>query len=351
MIIDPEPTSQYDLANRTAWLNQNQLVSTVPGVTLYGPYSALSVLFDPYNTNVTNAETGAYYSFQPFADQRIRLAFSDAVNITEIMDTVNNKLGQTAINVVAPDLPPAGAFFKNDTPLYSYNLDNTQNLLLQAMEHPITHFTFTNGTAAPAGLFNNAFGCTQLNSKNMCTSPVQQTIPLVFSTGDSVDEAILDTIAANVNNVSATYNLGLTVTVVPLPSGQELDEAFAIPTHLYMYALGWFADYPWVLDFTNAMYAPDNTYPGADGWNLGAMATLFAQTEADSATNNIPAMLSAINQMNIVANNAVMYLWTQYPLNYMAMTTNIKGFYYNAALSTDTAGGTGPEYFATLYIG
>ena len=351
MVVDPQPTSLYDLANRTAWLDNNQLVSTVKGVTLYGPYSGLATLFDPFDTNVTNVETGSYYSFQPFADLRIRLAFADAVNITEIMDTVNNKLGQTAINVVAPDLPPAGAFFPNDVPKYSYNLDNVQNLLLQAMENPITSFTFTNGTSAPPGLFDNSFGCTSLGTNGQCSNPVQQTIPLVFATGDSVDEAILDTIASNVNNVSATYNMGLTATVVPLPSGQLLDEAFSIPTHLYMYALGWFADYPWVLDFTNAMYAPQNTYPGPDGWNLGAMATLFAQTQDASATNNIPAMLQAIHQMNVVANGEVMYLWTQYPLNYMALTSNIHGFYYNAALSTDTAGGCGPEYFATLYIG
>ena len=91
---------------------------------------------------MTSALTGEYYTFQPFADQRLRLAFADAVNITDIMDTVNNKLGQTAINVVAPGLPPAGSFFPNDKPLYSFNLDNAQNLLLAAMENPLTSFTF-----------------------------------------------------------------------------------------------------------------------------------------------------------------------------------------------------------------
>jgi hypothetical protein len=80
------------------------------------------------------------------------------------------------------------------------------------------------------------------------------------------------------------------------------------------------------------------------------MATLFNQAAADSASNNLAGLVSVINQENIVANNAVMYLWTQYPLNFMSMTSNIQGFYFNAALSTSGAGGTGPEYFATLYI-
>ncbi len=350
MVIDPDATHLYDLANRTAWLNSNQLVSTIKGVKLYGTYTGLATLFDPFDTNVTSALTGSYYTFQPFADQRLRLAFSDTVNITDIMNTVNNKLGQTAINVVAPGLPPAGSYFPNDKPIYSFNLHNAQNLLLAAMQHPLTNFKFVNGTAAPAGLFDNSFGCATLNANNKCDNPKAQTIQMVFGIGDTVDEAIFDTIAGNINNISSTYNMGLTASVVPLPTGQLLNEAFASPTHLYLYALGWFADYPWVLDFTNAMYAPANTYTGPAGWNLNAMATLFQKSQADSAAGNLAALNQDVHQMNVVANNAVMYLWTQYPLNFMSMTSNVGGFYYNTALSTSAAGGTGPEYFATLYV-
>lgn len=350
MVIDPDATHLYDLANRNAWLTQNTLQSTVPGVTLYGTYSGLSVLFDPFDTNVTNAITGQYYSFQPFADKRIRLAFADAVNITNIMLTLNNKLGQPAINVVAPGLPPAGSFFPNDKPAYSYNLVQAQNMLLDAMKHPLTSFHFVNGTAARPGLFNNTFGCATLGSSGTCGHPTPQTVNLYWGVGDTVDEGIMDTIAGNINNISATYNMGLQVAVVPLPTGQLLNEAFASPTHLYMYALGWFADYPWSVDFLGPMYAPANTYTGPDGWNLGSMATLWSQVLNASSHNNIAALNQATHEMNVVANDQVMYLWTQYPLNFMAMTSNIGGFYYNAALSTSAAGGTGPEYFATLYI-
>ncbi len=348
MVIDPDSTHLYDLANRTAWLNQNTLKSTIPGISLFGTYSGLSTLFDPFDTNVTNVQTGAYYQFQPFADRRFRLAFADAVNVSDIMNTLNNKLGQTAINVVAPGLPPGGSFFQNDKPAYSYNLRQAQNLLLDAMQHPLTRFTFANGTVAKPGVFSNVFGCATLTS-GKCANPTQQNIQVAFGIGDTVDEGMLDTIAGNINNISATYNMGLTVSVVPLPTGTLLNEAFASPTHLYFYALGWFADYPWVVDFLGPMYAPSNTYTGPDGWNLTAMAKLYSQVLTASETNNIPNLLQATHQMNVVANNAVMYLWTQYPLNWMAMTSNIGGFYYNPALSTSGAGGTGPEYFATLY--
>ncbi len=348
MAIDPDTAHLYDLANRTAWLRNNVLKSTVTGVNLYGTYSALTTLFDPFDTNVTSALTGSFYSFQPFADRRIRLAFADAVNITDIMNTVNNKLGQTAINVVAPGLPPGGSFFPNDKPVYSFNLLAAQNLLLDAMQHPVTSFTYTNGTAVKPGVFNNAFGCATLTS-GKCANPVGQNIQLVFGIGDSTDEAIFNTIAGNINNISSTYNMGLTVSVTPLPTGTLLNEAFSTPTHLYCYALGWFADYPWVVDFAGPMYAPLNTYPGPDGWNLGAMATLWQKVQTDSAANNIQGLNSDVHQMNLIANNAVMYLWTQYPLNFMAMTSNVGGFYFNPALSTSAAGGTGPEYFATLF--
>ncbi len=38
------------------------------------------------------------------------------------------------------------------------------NFCLSAMQSPITHFTFYNGTAAPSGYFNNSFGCNPLPS-------------------------------------------------------------------------------------------------------------------------------------------------------------------------------------------
>jgi ABC-type transport system substrate-binding protein len=116
---------------------------------LYGAYSGFATLFDPFDTNVTNVFTGKPYSFQPFADRRFRLAFADAVNMTDINTSVNNKLGQVAVNVVAPGLPPAGAYNSNNTPAYTYNLDAVQSLLLDAMQNPLTSFNLENGTAAP----------------------------------------------------------------------------------------------------------------------------------------------------------------------------------------------------------
>ncbi len=349
MAIDLPGTNLYDIADRNAWLNTNSLKSDVSGVSLYGTFPFYGLTFDPFDTNVTSSLTGQYYKFQPFADLRLRTAFADSVNMTEVNVAVNNKVGTVAINVVPPGLPPTGAYNSGITPVYSFNPDQVQALLVAAMEKPLTSFKFVNGTAAPAGFFNNAFGCTALGSNGQCSSPVAQTIPLVVPSGDTFDTAVFTQIASVINNVSAAYNMGLTVTVVPVPTGQLLANAFSVPTHYYMYALGWIDDYPWVLDFLTPMFAPNGAYTGADGWNLPQMQTLNQQANAASASGNIAGIVTASNAMNTLGNKEVMYLWTLYNVNFVTMTTNIQGFYFNPSLSTAAAGGVGPEYFATLY--
>jgi peptide/nickel transport system substrate-binding protein len=181
MAIDVVNTNIYDVADRNAWLQKNELVSIIPGVSIYGPYNFFGTLFDPFDTNVTNSITGEFYKFQPFADLRFRLAFADAVNMTSINLNVNNKLAPVAINVVPPDIPPQDSFNSNITPRYSYNPVEVQNLLLDAMAHPIKQFSFTNGTLAPPGFFDNTFGCSTLNSNNQCTGSAEY--PTLLSNG------------------------------------------------------------------------------------------------------------------------------------------------------------------------
>ncbi len=130
MAIDLPGDHLYDLANRTAWLDDNTLSSTTPGINIFGPVSGLSTLFEIFDQNVTNPLTGNEYAFQPFSDVRFRLAFSDAVNMSEINEDVNNKLRQVATNVVAPGLAPAGFFNSTMQPRYSYNPDEAGSIVV-----------------------------------------------------------------------------------------------------------------------------------------------------------------------------------------------------------------------------
>jgi len=338
-LLDMPNDHLYDVADRNLWVNNHQLQSTISGVSLYGMYSGYATLFDPFDTNVTNIFTGKPYTFQPFADRRFRLAFADSVNMSQVVSTISNGVGQVATSVSPPELPPAGSYNPNNTPAYSYNPDAVQSLLLDAMMNPLTSFTFENGTAAPSGYFNNAFGCSTLPSSGTCANPIPQTITLAGATGDTVDLAILNSIASTVNNVSSTYHMGLTVTVEPIPSDTLLTQAFS--GNLYMYSLGWFDDYPWAIDFTGPMYKPYGTYPAPDGWNLPQMGTLYGDSVNASSSGDLARIVSDTDQMNTIANQGVMYLWTVYPQFFYVMTSNIQGFYWNPAL-----GANGPLFAA-----
>ena len=345
LIADIPNDNLYDVANRQDWISNSTLVSTIPGVSIYGPFTSFDTLFDPFVTNVTNVQTGQFYTFQPFADLRFRLAFSDAVNMSEINVDSNNNLGQVAGNLMPPGFAPNGVYNTSIAPAYSYNLTAVQDLLLSAMENPITHFNFVNGTAVPSGLFNNTFGCSasELSTNGgTCAHPVPQTVTLVYDTGDTVAEAIMNQIAQAVNNVSSTYNMGLTVSLEPLPSGQMLD--IAISDQLYMWSIGWHADYPWATALLGPVYAPGNAASTADGWNLTAFGDLYAQAVQATAVDNVTGLVQVSNLMNQLANQEVMYLWTFYPETIAVMTSNLHGFFYNVALPLQPG-----YYFAYFY--
>jgi ABC-type transport system substrate-binding protein len=346
MVIDVAPTNIYDVADRAQWLFHNKLTSTIPGVTIYGPFTQYATLFIPLDTNVTNPFTGTFYKFQPFADYRFRLAFADSVNLTQINNQVNNKLGQVANNVLPPGIPPTGTNVTSDAVPYSYNPDRVQALLLDAMMHPLTRFTFENGTVAPPGVFDNTFGCPSLSSGGTCARPVPQTISLVYATGDTVDEAILNQIAGTINNISSTDNMGLSVQVTPLPCGQMTSEAFSGEVYAWAEAcFGWYDDYPWALDFLGPILSPGGIYTAPGGWNTAQMGKYWDAAQQANAQQNMPALISAINSMVALGNRQVSDIWTFYPAIYMVMTSNVRGFYFNPAIYT-----TGePQYFAALY--
>lgn len=342
MSIDLPNSNLYDIANRVAWLQNRTLISTVPGVSIYGPAVHLATAFEGFSMNVTNPLTGAYEKFQPFADQRFRLAFSDAVNMTQINQVYNNGVGRIALNSMPPGMPPLGVYNTSVKPVYSFNPDEVQSLLLDAMQHPITTFHFVNGTLAPPGFFDNTFGCTVL-TKGACTNPVPQTIGLSYYTGATLDEGVLSQIAQVVNNVSATYNMGLTVTVTPMSVSQLITEMSGV--HVYMYGMSWGIDYPWVLDFTLPFYAPGGFFPGDSGWNIPYLGHLYQQAANASAHGNIPGLIKAEDQLDTWGNQHVMYLWTYDVAQVYVMTSNVHGYYWNAA---DHVGFADP-YYAELY--
>ena len=212
------------------------------------------------------------------------------------------------------------------------------------MLHPITSFTFKNGTVAN-GVFDNTFGCSTLGSNNQCSHPTPQTIQLYYGVGDSLAEAVMQQIASVVNNVSSAYNMGLTVSVVPIPSGQltSLYEA----GYLDCFTTGWTFDYPWSIDFLVGLYTPGGP-SNAFGWNFTRMANLSDQMLQANSNNNVSGLLAVTEAMNNFANNLVQYYWLDYPSLVTSgsaigvFTSNVRGYYFNPSLN-------GP-YFASMYV-
>jgi ABC-type transport system substrate-binding protein len=348
MSVDVTNDHLSDVADRNAWLNQKRLVSTLPGVTIYGPEPVFSTIEFLITENVTNPTTGKPYTFQPFADRRFRLAFSEAANLTALNADVNNNLGSVAVNAIPPGIPPAGSFNASIKPAYSYNPDDAAKLLLDAMQHPLTKFRFYNGTAAPPGYFNNTFGCRTLGSSGTCAGPVAQSISIDVISGFTFDAAIAEQIASTLDNISSTYNMGLTVNVLPLPLGPFVSQAFG--GNFYFYELGgWQPAYPYVIDMVLGQLKPGSLFPAIQHINLPIIDELYKQMISANAAGNITGVIKADNKINEIANQYVFDYWTFYPSYITAMTSNVKGYFFNEALWTETLSGNAFDYLGTLY--
>jgi ABC-type oligopeptide transport system substrate-binding subunit len=307
----------YSVADRDQWLSSGNLVSVIPGVTLYGPYPSVWTEWFNFCTNVTDT-AGHLRQFQPFADLRFRLALSSAVNLTDANININNRMGQVANTVISPGNYPAGSYDPSIQPIYSYDLKKVEQLLIDAQQHPLTNFVDMNGHPYPAGTIDNSFGADK-----------PQTIELYVPAGDPLDQRILSTIVENVNRISIRDKLGLTLTVVPVPGGQQY--TLAGKHQVYFYWGGWIADYNHVIDWLAPMFPATGWYPQNGQMNYTTLNTLYAQAVAADQHGDVQALLSINRQMETFANQQVMYLLTFYPLQFMARTSFLQGFYYNYA--------------------
>jgi hypothetical protein len=149
-------------------------------------------------------------------------------------------------------------------------------------------------------------------------------------TGDTFDEDIADAMASAVNNVSTTYHMGLSVTLLPIPSSEYWTLCYS--SYYYMYWGGYINDYPWSTDMLAIAYPAGHTYPGPDGWNITEFNTLYSQLLTADATSNVAQNVAISSEMNALANQMDMYLWTVYPTAFEVFTSNIKGVYFNPIL-------------------
>lgn len=321
--IGVSATDIYSVVDREQWLTNGKLVSVVPGVHIYGPFPQFVTGWFNFLTNVTDA-SGALHKFQPFADLRWRLAVADSVNMSDAQITINNRLGQVATNLIPPGTAPNGAYDPSLTLPYSFDLAKMKQLITDACKNPLTNFVDENGHPYPAGTIDNS-----------CNPSHAQTIGMYVAAGDVVEQRILAAIAGNLNRVSTS--LGVTFTIIPVPGGEYY--TLASEHQIYMYEGGWVADYNHVIDWMGPMLQPAGSYPAWNNMNYTVLGQLFKQAISDDAKGDAAGLLATNKQMQQFANNAVIYLWEDYPLTYAVRSSFLQGFYYNEA--------TAVYYYAT----
>jgi ABC-type transport system substrate-binding protein len=305
----------YSVADRDQWLTNGKLVSVIPGVTLYGPHVQPTTDWFNFITNVTDA-SGKVRSFQPFADLRFRLAIACSVNLTDANVNINNKLGEVANNLIPPGTAPEGSYNPNIKPIYSFNVTRAVALLADAQANPITNFVDFNGHPYPAGTIDNSF------------SPNKpRTIEMYVGAADILDQRILSTIASNLNQ-KVTRTMGLTFTIVPVPGGAYY--TLAAKHQIYMYWGGWVADYNHLLDWLGPMLLASGSYPAWNNFNYTALNDLYYQAVDADARGDVQALIQINNQMETIANEAVIYMYLFVPTVYAVRTSFLQGYYYNS---------------------
>lgn len=317
----------YSVIDRTSWETDRTATSIISGNTFYGPFATFVCDWLNFCTNVTDA-AGNLLSFQPFADKRLRLAVAYSVNLTDANLYVMNGLYKVANGLLPPNTAPAGAYNASLTVPWKFDLKKAAELIVDAMEHPMTSFTNFDGTPIAPGVVDNSFGPD--NTK---------TIELGVPSGATDYQKIWTAIATNLNSIAVQNDTGLTFTVKPVATGQLY--SLAEEHRIYAYWGGWMADYNHVLDWLGPMYVSTQSYFSWNLWNITSLDNLYLDAVDADAAGNVAQLVQITNQMNRIANEGAYYFWMFYEGDYFIRSSFLKGWYYCPAL--------GVEYFGTTY--
>jgi len=319
--IGVSPLDIYQVVDRDTWLNEGKLESIIPYVNVYGVFPQFVTTWFNFCTNVTTP-TGELRKFQPIADWRFRMAIASAVNMTDMNIYVNNRLGIVAENLIPPGTAPEGAYIPDVKRPWTYNLTRAEELLVDAWEHPLTEFTYYNGTPIPPGIVDNSF-----------SEDNPQTIEMYVPAGATNYERVLTTIAENLNRISIRRHLGLTFMVVPVPGGQQY--TLASMHRIYMYWGGWVADYNHVNNWLGPMLLSTGTYFSWNLWNVTSLDTLFHEAVEADAAGDVTRLLEINREMNRICDDMALYLWLWHPALYFVRSAWLKGWYVNTVHGVD----------------
>jgi hypothetical protein len=85
------------------------------------------------------------------------------------------------------------------------------------------------------------------------------------------------------------------------------------------------------MDWLAPMFPATGWYPQNGQMNYTTLNQLYAQAVNADHSGDTQTLVSVNRQMEVFANQQVMYLLLFYPLEFMTRTSYLQGFYYNPA--------------------
>jgi ABC-type transport system substrate-binding protein len=313
----------FQVVDRDKWIDDGILDSIVSGATVHGVFPTFNTWWLDFNTNVTTAG-GGLKDWQPFADWRLRMAASCAVNMTYMNIYVNNRLSILANNIVPPGTVPAGSYNPDVKPTFSFNLTRAEELLNDTRDNPLTSFTYYNGTTVPAGLIDNSFGPDFVHGK---------VVELYVQSGATTFIEVLTTMTDNLNAIAKRLDMGIRFNVVIVPGGQQYTLASAHMIDSYMG--GWICDYNHVMNWLQPMYLSTGTYMSWNLWNITALDDLYDDAVIADREGNVTRLLEINDEMNTLANEILIYMVWWHDTEYFTRSTWLKGWFLNTNYGVD----------------
>ena len=274
----------FQFVDQTTWFSQNKLVPLSSDYVVYPTQSLWPEFvngFVGFTQNIKGPD-GKLAAFQPFADVRIRKAFTFSLNRTQLIHDVNQNFALPATQIIPPGM------FGYDTSIQPTPFDKAQAkaLLLDAGAHPLNLGNTTDNSFSP---------------KN------PKSVEIEYNLGNTGRETAA-TLMANVVN-GFTSATGLSVTVRGLAWPQYLKY---VRTHqAQVWFLGWAVDYvdpdDFLVPFASGSAGTYNIWAGYSN------PTVTKLVDQQASILDPTARKQMISQIENLVNNDYAYIWTTYP--------------------------------------
>lgn len=273
----------FQFADKNTWFSQHKLVSLSPDYRLFpasGLWPQFSTMVIGFNEKIRGPDRKPV-AFQPFADVRLRKAFTLAFNRTAFVHDVLQDFGLPASQMI----PPGMFGYDSSIQPSPYDLDSAKKLLLDAGANPITP--------------DNAFG--PKNSK---------TVELEYILGYTADESAATILATAINSIASDTGLYASVVGIAGPQLHALRHA----GRLQVFFLAWYVDYVDPDDFL-VPFASGTAgyYPPTMGYNNPQVNSLI---DKQAKTTDPTQRLQVINQIQHMVNDDWAYVWLNYGAAY-----------------------------------